>query len=258
MPRGSPRHASGRDAAGVARGARRGAVLRTLVALCCATMPAPWALAGVEPPPRTAAPCCGPLTPHGRALLALLDQSGVERLWQPRTTVDWFSGKPRPTAPGLRPLASHCSAFVASMARRLKLEIPHPPEFSQVLLANRQAHWLAGPCGRAAGWRAVAPRQAQLLANRGWLVLAAFANPRPARPGHIAVVRPSLQSQARLWARGPRITQAGVRNWLSTSVARGFAWHRGAWEPGGTGALRFYAHAVDWAALARIGLDKFG
>lgn len=220
---------------------RRQAALRLLVA--------PWLLLGAALPGACAcaqtgprgpgSPCCGPISPQGQALLRLLDRSRVEQLWQPHVTVDWFSGEPRPTAPGLRPLASHCSGFVASMAARVHVPLPHPPEHAQALLANFQARWLAGAPGREAGWRSVDLLQAQQLANRGWLVLAAFASPEPRRPGHIAVVRPSRIDKARLWRLGPEITQAGTRNWLRISTARGFARHHGAWEPGAAGGLRF-------------------
>ena len=204
---------------------------------------APWCLAS------PATPCCGAPNAQARALRGMLDHSGVQRLWLPRTTVDWFSGQPRPTAPGLRPLASHCSAFVAAMATRLGVELPHPPRYPQRLLANAQALWLASAAARQAGWRPAGLLQAQTLANRGWLVLAAFASPDARRPGHIAVVRPGLIDKARLWRLGPELTQAGTRNWLRISTARGFGQHRGAWKPGDTAGLRFYAHAVDWKRI---------
>lgn len=249
MSRSRPRRGAPEDSlpAGPTLPGRRRAALHLLAA--------PWLFLGAASPvaageadaPRSAPPCCGPITPQARALLELLDHSGVQRLWRPHTTVDWFSGEPRPTAPGLRPLASHCSAFAASMAARLHVELPHPPQHAQALLANVQAHWLAGTPGREAGWREVGLLRAQELANQGWLVVAAFASPVPRRPGHIALVRPGLPDRERLWAAGPDISQAGAHNWLRVSTARGFAQHHGAWKPGATGGLRFYAHAVDWA-----------
>lgn len=89
-------------------------------------------------------------------------------------------------------------------------------------------------------------RRAQTLANQGWLVVAVFANPDPHRPGHIAVLRPSLKPDALLQAHGPEEIQAGGINRVRTFVARGFAFHPGAWLPGGAGAILFFAHPVDW------------
>ena len=195
--------------------------------------------------PPAADPCCGPITPDGRRLAAFLDRSGVERLWLPRNHVNWLTGEPDPNRPHPAPHATHCSTFAAAMARRLGIDLLHPPQHSQRLLATAQAHWLA-KAGPAEGWRRVDPRTAQTLANRGWFVVASYANPDPRRPGHIAVLRPSRKSDALLRAHGPEETQAGFRNRLRTYVARGFAEHPGAWQPGGAGTIRFYAHAVEW------------
>lgn len=202
-------------------------------------------------PPAADAPCCGPVTPDGRNLAAFLDHSGVQRLWQAHIHVNWLTGQPDPSRPRTSPHATHCSAFVAAMATRLGIGLLHPPQHSQRLLATAQAHWLASE-GPADGWQRVASRTAQTLANRGWFVVASYANPDPRRPGHIAVLRPSLKSSALLRRHGPEETQAGFRNRLRISVARGFALHPGAWRPGGTGTIRFYAHAVDWSHIAAL------
>jgi hypothetical protein len=53
-----------------------------------------------------------------------------------------------------------------------------------------------------------------------------------------------------LLAHGPQEAQAGDVNRLSTYVEHGFHIHQGAWEPGGTGSIRFYAHPVDWTKIA--------
>src|ERR1051325_8914611 len=106
--------------------------------------------------------------------------------------------------------------------------------------------WL-GQQGPGYGWQPVADAaEAQRLANTGILVVAAHANPNPRRPGHIAVIRPSLKTAAELAEQGPQETQAGSTNALSTTVAYGFRHHRGAWQPGGSGTIRYYAHPVDW------------
>lgn len=195
---------------------------------------------GAAPPP-----CCGPITPAGHRLAIALDRSGVDHLWQPHIHILWRTGMPDPARAGRSPKATHCSAFAAAFAANLGLYLLRPPAHGQNLLANAQFRWLAG-AGAGQGWRPVGFVAAQTLANRGWLVLATYENPDPHRPGHIAVIRPSRKSMALLIAHGPQEAQAGGINRVSTYVARGFHFHPGAWQPGGTGAIRFYAHKVEW------------
>ena len=185
--------------------------------------------------------------PDGRKLATFLDHSGVERLWQANVHVNWLTGQPDPARPGTAPHATHCSAFAAAMATRLGVPCCTRRNI-------RSACWpmprrVGCRRGKADGWRQVTPDAAQRLANRGWLVVASFANPDLRRPGHIAVLRPSLQSTIRLRMNGPAEAQAGFRNRLRTWVARGFASHPGAWQADGTGAIRFYAHKVNWDGI---------
>ena len=53
--------------------------------------------------------------------------------------------------------------------------------------------------------------------------------------------RPAARSRRRIEARGPQITQAGLRNYRSTSLAEGFQHHPDAWRER---AVKFYAHPV--------------
>ncbi|MGH7069355.1 MAG: hypothetical protein ACREFO_05010 [Acetobacteraceae bacterium] len=131
------------------------------------------------------------------------------------------------------------------MAARMGVYLLRPPEHGQGLLANAQFRWLEGH-GAESGWEEVPAKAAQRLANQGYLVVAAYENPDPHRSGHIAIVRPSEKSAASLNAHGPEETQAGMHNRLRTTIARGFSDHKGAWEANGTGAIRLFAHAVDW------------
>ena len=101
--------------------------------------------------------------------------------------------------------------------------------------------------GAEHGWRTLASDvAAQEAANRGELVLEAFENPDPHRPGHIAIVRPSEKTRKELDREGPQETQAGTHNALSTTTEAGFHGHPGAWEPGGAGRLHYYGHTVNW------------
>ncbi|HTI84773.1 MAG TPA: hypothetical protein VL614_30335 [Acetobacteraceae bacterium] len=193
-----------------------------------------------------AQPCCGPITPGGKRLEQFLDGSGVEHLWQAGVHIIWDTGEPDPGRPAGRPSSTHCSAFVAAMAKRLNIYVLRPPDHGQTLLANAQMGWLGRDGGRY-GWRELRSYvEAQKAANRGELVLEAFENPNPHRPGHIAIVRPSLKTRAMLDAQGPEETQAGDINLLHIDTADGFLHHRGAWVPGGGGAIRYYAHTVRW------------
>jgi hypothetical protein len=204
-----------------------------------------------------AQPCCGPIAAEGQRLAVFLDGTGVDHLWLAGRHVDWRTGETDRAQPGGPDAKTHCSAFVAAVADRLGVYVLRPPEHPQSLLANAQIGWLAQQ-GRSYGWHPVGDAlSAQQLANTGALVLAAVANPDPDRPGHIVVLRPSLKSAPELIADGPQEAQAGETNALSTTIAAGFRHHRGAWQPGGGGAIRYYAHAVDWSRVAPPG-DRGG
>lgn len=201
-------------------------------------------LVTVSAVPAAAQPCCGPITPEGERLAHVLDDSGVMQRWQAGWHVDWRTGEKDRTAPGGPEAATHCSAFVAAMAEQLGVYVLRPPQHRQELLANAQMRWLRDQ-GAAHGWRPIVSYvQAQQSANRGDLVLEAFKNPDPHKPGHIAIVRPSDKPSAELDRDGPQETQAGEQNALSITTAAGFRRHPGAWLPNGAGRLRYYAHAV--------------
>jgi hypothetical protein len=192
-------------------------------------------------------PCCGPITPQGHQLEQFLDSSEVDHLWRPGWHVDWRTGVVDRDEPGGREAKTHCSAFVAAMAARAHIYVLRPPQHRQGLLANAQMRWLRDS-GAEAGWQSLpSPTAAQAAANRGELVLEAYENPDPHRPGHIAIVRPSEKTRAELDRDGPQETQAGARNALSTTTATGFRHHPGAWETAGTGALYYYAHTLEFS-----------
>jgi DNA-binding transcriptional LysR family regulator len=194
-----------------------------------------------------AAPCCGLITPQGARLAALLDGTGVDHLWLAGDKVDWETGESRGAWNDGKP-HTHCSAFVASVAKRLGVYVLRPPDHGAVLLANAQMGWLRSMAAAGAGWRPLPDAAAaQARANEGDLVVAAFENPDPDKPGHIAIVRPSDIDAATLQDQGPFVSQAGGHNALSTPLARGFRNHPGAWRPGGGGSVRFFAHTITWA-----------
>ncbi len=197
------------------------------------------------------------VTPAGEWLAKFFDRMDVENHWLPgHDHVAWKSGMRLQAEHGkkLTPLAkdeTHCSAFAAAVADGLGIYLLHPPEHSHVLLANAQFDWLASEDGRKAGWTsAPSAFDAQQAANRGELVVAVFKNPNGELAGHIAIVRPSQEPAPRIEADGPQVTQAGFTNYRSIDLKTGFDHHPGAWERGGTGGVKFYAHEVDGAKLA--------
>jgi hypothetical protein len=190
----------------------------------------------------------GPVTADGERLRRFLDESGVDHLWLPGFRVDWRTGEAIEAWPTGTGAHTHCSAFAASAAMSLGVYVLRPPQHRQTLLANAQMGWLRGPEATSSGWRPLPDAvAAQTEANRGVLVMAAFENPDPDRPGHIAIVRPGPIAAEALAQSGPMVTQAGGHNALAVPLARGFGNHPGAWIPGGGGAVRFFAHGVSWA-----------
>jgi hypothetical protein len=188
-------------------------------------------------------PCCGLIAPAGHRLAEVLDGANVESLWLANEHVNWETGEPDRGSdyegPGKH---THCSAFAASMARRLGVYLLRPPDHGQLLLANAQAQWLRSEEAKNKGWRSVNDaREAQARANRGSLVVVVFANPDEHEPGHVAIVRPSEKSMDALELDGPQIIQAGQHNHASTVVRIGFANHPGAFPDG----VRYYAHELD-------------
>jgi len=185
-----------------------------------------------------------PITPAAERLFQIIDALDVEHHWPAGEHVSWQSGipdgKPEPAA-GKH---THCSAFVAAAAQRVNIYVLRPPEHKQILLANAQYDWLAAE-GAARGWQPIADGiEAQRLANRGWLVLAAYKNHHDDKPGHIAIVRPSDKSARAVREDGPQITQAGTINYRSVPLRVGFAGHPAAWEHH---EVVYYGHAVDTA-----------
>lgn len=189
-----------------------------------------------------AASCCGPITPAGLKLRQLLDDSRVERLWLNHRHVNWETGEADKPASYVGPgRHTHCSAFAAAIGARLNIYMLRPPEHGQSLLASAQTAWFSSSAGKNAGWYPVeGALQAQTRANQGSLVVITYASPHPKRPGHIAIVRPSLKSLPELLEQGPQITQAGLHNAADWFAAAGFAAHPGAWPDG----VRYFAHDI--------------
>lgn len=163
--------------------------------------------------------------------------AGMER-------IDWRSGDPDPRLAPRDKVGTHCSAFVASAGERLGIYILRPPEHSPTLLASAQQDWLNSPEGRHAGWERVSSAlEARDRANEGQWVIASWRNPKPGKPGHIAVVIPSDWADERVRQEGCEIMQAGRKNFVSGSLREGFANHPTAFEGG---EIQFHAHTTDF------------
>ena len=188
------------------------------------------------------------LTRDATRLAQLLDQMRVEELWPAGVHIGWETGVPDGRPEKSAGKHTHCSAFVASTAKKLGIYILRPPEHGQILLANAQYDWL-NEQGLQEGWTEIhGAEQAQESANRGFLVVATYRNHHDDKPGHIAIVRPSAKSRSEIESEGPQIIQAGGTNYSSTTLKRGFASHPAAWE---RHEVRYYAHPIDWTHVPR-------
>ena len=166
----------------------------------------------------------------GHRLEVFLDSLQVEQLWPAGVHVNWETGQPDGKVETFEGKHTHCSAFVASAAKQLGVYILRPPEHRQALLANAQVDWLRDQ-GAAQGWTPVPDGyEAQRAANRGFLVVAAYKNHAPDKPGHIAIVRPSGKTRDEILSEGPQIIQAGGHNYASNTLRHGFADHPAAWD----------------------------
>ena len=182
------------------------------------------------------------ITSAGHKLAAALDAMNVEQLWLSKHIVNWKTGEPLNKAVTDGKAHTHCSAFVAAACMRQGIYILRPPEHSTVLLANAQFDWLSKE-GNDKGWKPVKTAiEAQHLANKGFLVVAAYKDSDSKKSGHIAIVRPSTKSRQEIKEEGPQIIQAGMTNANSISLKEGFKHHPMAWKGG---AFRYFAHELN-------------
>jgi WXG100 family type VII secretion target len=119
---------------------------------------------------------------------------------------------------------TYCNIFVWDTTRAMGAEIPHwvndqgnpvPQGQGRELSANGSIRWLETH-GAERGWSVVTAQDAQQMANQGKPVVATYEN--PGGIGHVAMVRPGEYSLAE----GPRIAQAGGRNFNEGSLHDGF------------------------------------
>ncbi len=191
---------------------------------------------------QTQQPCCGVIALAGQHMLQTLDSMNVEHLWLAHQHVNWETGVADRDADYAGPgKATHCSAFAAAVGQRVGVYLLRPPEHSQILLANAQTSWLSSQAATKDGWvRLDDAKAAQSRANLGELVVIVYRSPNPKKPGHIAIIRPSLKTQSQLDQDGPQVTQAGTHNRNDWDARHAFQGHAGAWPDG----VQYFSHGI--------------
>ena len=191
--------------------------------------------------------CCGDITSDGVKYALFLNGLHVDTLWLNGKHINWFTGESdMPNA--TKNIKSHCSSFVASVAKRLNISLLNPDQRKegQQLLANAQDKWFEEKGTPQFGWvKLDSAENAQTLANEGQLVVAVVSGANAHKAGHIAIIRPSTKSMNDLLRDGPEIIQAGEENYIETNLATGFKHHPGAWDNNGNGKVRFYYHTIN-------------
>jgi hypothetical protein len=180
-----------------------------------------------EPPPAIQEGQGLPISRTGALLAERLDGLDVENHWLPGQDVSWKTGNAADDNPGP---ASNGGQFVAAVCARMKVVMaePVPEDF----FPDMQYDWLVDE-GTASGWVAVGGDvEAQLLANQGWVVVAAWKSPTPAGDrsldGEMAIVHPDSRPVEAVADRGPTITAAGQQNHADIALKDSFP--QAAWD----------------------------
>jgi hypothetical protein len=173
-----------------------------------------------------------PENKDGHALKEFYLSLHVEDLWLSGQHVNWQTGAPDdPSAE--QDIHTHCSAFVAAACAKKNVYILRPPDHSIQSLANAQYDWLQSDEARKMGWirleSAGAYEKSQVLANKGYIVVATCKNKNPKLPGHIALVRPAEITTDQLTESGPMLISAGTHNFNYISLKSAFGSHISGW-----------------------------
>jgi hypothetical protein len=162
-----------------------------------------------------------PISRAGAVLAERLDGMDVENHWLPGQDVSWKTGNAVDDEPGP---ASNGGAFVAAVCARLKVIMPEPVPES--LFPDSQYDWLVNE-GTGSGWVVVGGDvEAQLLANQGWVVVAAWKSSTPTSDrsldGQTAIVHPDSKPVEGVADHGPAITIAGPQNHADIALKDSF------------------------------------
>lgn len=113
---------------------------------------------------------------------------------------------------------TRCNLFVADVTAALGCPVPLlwlvGDKWTEQN-ANALHAWLKGPATNH-GWERSDAHTAQRMADEGQVAIASWANPIPAEPGHLALLKPSF-GQPGVWT-----AQAGAVNFTHDHIQRGF------------------------------------
>jgi hypothetical protein len=179
------------------------------------------------PPPEVSIDQPMPLSIAANAMEKVLDGMGVESHWLANQEVNWATGEASNT--GIKSTAINGGAFVAAVCKKFKLSIP--ASGAEDFNPGNQIDWFMN-VGKEKGWIKVGEAESQVLANQGWVVVAAWQNMAEAgkreNSGQLAIVRPDREPVSALAERGPLVAMAGPHNHNSIGVKDGFP--AGAWS----------------------------
>ena len=139
----------------------------------------------------------------------------VIRQFPVETHIRW---KPGHTAPG----ATYCNIFLSDCTLALGCGVPHVVDDNgnpvalgkgSELNANATCDWLLQH-GPRFGWRFTGLGGALSYVQAGKPAICTWKNPRASQPGHVAILLPTQP--------GPKIAQAGARNFVGEPLANGF------------------------------------
>lgn len=123
--------------------------------------------------------------------------------------------------------SSHCSCLVASICKKLGVEIPSVPKYSQYHLADNQLKWLNTLESGKYGWYKITEPvpecyvNANKKAQEGKLVIAGIYEDEKTN-GHISIVRPTDRLEYFLKRDGPIVVASSIPNTYASTLVDEF------------------------------------
>jgi hypothetical protein len=162
-----------------------------------------------------------PISRAGTVLAERLDGMDVENHWLPGRNVSWKTGNAVDDDPGP---PHNGGEFVAAVCARLKVVIAAPER--ENFSPDSQYDWLVNE-GTGSGWVALGGDvEAQLLANQGWVVVAAWkassSTSDRSTGGRLAIVHPNNEPVEAVAEHGATIAVAGPQNHARIALKESF------------------------------------